>query len=260
VAVLATDWRYYQCPFSRRKQALMATDVFTADNDPHRRFYLYAAAAASGILFAGFAPTYFLKTFFDTPSLYPLLHFHGLLMTSWFVLFGVQTWLIESRRTRLHRRLGVFGAVLTLTILVVGSIVVGINARAGRVPPGAPIPVIVCLSFANLWVFSAFVATAVYFRRQGDIHKRLMLLATLQLLTAAIQRLPLDAISPNPLITVFGGLDLLVLTCLAYDTIVHRRLHPAFKWGAILTVIWPWLTIWFAGSGIWAQVTNRILS
>ncbi len=167
------------------------------------RFYLYALIFAAAVLFAGFARTYFLKALFGTPALYPLLHLHGIVMTSWFALFAVQTWLVSAHRTDLHRRLGIFGVLLTSIILVVGAAVVTINAREGRVPDAASVPVVIALSYANLLVFGALVAAAVYFRGRSEYHKRLMLLATLNLLSAAINRIPLDFIAAEAVFSAY---------------------------------------------------------
>jgi len=238
----------------------MATKPITLPASGHRGLYFYAVLAAAMIVFAGFAQSYFLKVFFGTPPLYPLLHLHGLVMTSWFVLFATQSWLIETHRVRLHRRLGIFGALLAAMILVVGGAVVTINAREGRVPPAAPIPVVVFLSYANLLVFGVLVGAAIYFRGRSEFHKRLMLLGTLNLLTAAITRIPLAFIQSGGLLTVFGLPDLFIVVCVAYDTLRHRRLHPAFAWGALLSIAWPVLAIWIGGSAAWAKVTTWLLS
>lgn len=217
----------------------MTTKPMTIPASTHRRFYFYAVLGASLIVFVGFAPSYFLKGFFGTPPLYPLLHFHGFIMTSWFVLFATQSWLIETHRVRLHRRLGIFGSLLAATILLVGAAVVTINAREGRVPENAPIPVILILSYINLLVFGLFIGTAIYLRRRSEVHKRLMLLATLNLLSAAVNRIPLDFIQGGGLLTVLGIPDLFILICVVYDTVRLRRLHPAFGWGALLSLVWP---------------------
>jgi hypothetical protein len=238
----------------------MATKTITLPASGHRGLYFYAVLGAAIIVFTGFAPSYFLKGFFGTPPLYPLLHLHGLVMTSWFVLFATQSWLIETHRVRLHRRLGIFGALLAAMILVVGAAVVTINAREGRVPPAAPIPVVVFLSYANLLVFGVLVGAAVYLRGRSEFHKRLMLLGTLNLLTAAITRIPLAFIQSGGLLTVFGLPDLFIVVCVAYDTLRHRRLHPGFAWGALLSIAWPLLAIWIGGSSAWAKVTTWLLS
>ena len=225
-----------------------------------RRFYFYALVCAALIVFAGFARTYFLKTIFGTPPLYPLLHMHGIVMTSWILLFGTQTWLVEARRTDLHRRLGVLGVLLALVILVVGAAVVTINGREGRVPAGAPIPVIMSFSYVNLLVFGILVGAAIYFRGRSEFHKRLMLLATLNLLSAAINRIPLGFIASGGLLSVFGLVDLFIVVCVVYDTLRYRRLHPAFAWGALLSIVWPGLALVIGGSSTWVKIATWLLN
>ena len=75
-------------------------------------FYTWVAVGTFLIVFAGFARTFYLKTLFGTRSLPLYLHLHGLMFTLWFVLFFVQARLVARHRVDLHRRLGVFGAVL----------------------------------------------------------------------------------------------------------------------------------------------------
>lgn len=159
-------------------------------------------------------------------------------MTSWFLVFGIQTWLIEKRRIDLHRRLGVFRAILAAMMLVFGAVVVTINAREGRVPENAPIPVILILSYINLLVFGLLVGTAIFLRRRSEIHKRFMLLATVNLLSPAVNRIPLDFIQGGGLLTVLGIPDLFILICVVYDTVRHRRLHPALGWGMFIMRSW----------------------
>jgi hypothetical protein len=238
----------------------MATKPITLPASGHRGLYFYAVLAAAIIVFAGFAQSYFLKIFFGTPPLYLLLHLHGLVMTSWFVLFATQSWLIETHRVRLHRRLGIFGALLATMILVVGAAVVTINAREGRVPPAAPVPVVVFLSYANLMAFGVLVGAAIYFRGRSEFHKRLMLVATLNLLPAAISRIQLDFIQSGGLLTVFGLPDLFIVVCVACDTLRHRRLNPAFAWGALFSIVWPAVAILMGGTSAWGHFTNWLLS
>jgi hypothetical protein len=261
MAGLALVLGYYRqrAQTASERRLTMSVQAQAIRRPARNRFYFYALLGAATVLFAGFAQTYFLKVFFATPSLYPLLHVHGFVMTAWFLLFGAQTWLVEARRTDLHRRLGVVGAILSIMIVVFGAIVVTINTREGRVPDAAAAPVIVLLSYANIFIFGAFVATAVCLRRRPEAHKRLMLLATLNLLSAAFSRIPLDFIQSGGVFAVFGLLDLFVLLCVAYDTWRHRRLHPAFAWGALVTFVWPALSIAAAGTTAWGRVVAPLI-
>src|SRR5512138_1053020 len=82
-----------------------------------RPLYVSAAIAAALIMFAGFAPTYYLKSAFGTPDLDAFRHLHGAVMTTWFALFLAQAWLAASGRIRLHRQLGAAGIVLAIVVL-----------------------------------------------------------------------------------------------------------------------------------------------
>ena len=75
-----------------------------------RLFYMGMSLAMALTVFAGFAPTFFLKLFSDSPPLSPLLHMHGLAFTSWYALFFTQTVLIANQRPDIHRKLGIAGA------------------------------------------------------------------------------------------------------------------------------------------------------
>src|SRR5436190_20325222 len=74
-----------------------------------RLFYVGISALIAATVFAGFAPTYFLKSYFGSPPLIPLLHLHGLVFSSWIVLLLTQTTLVAANRTDIHRRLAIAG-------------------------------------------------------------------------------------------------------------------------------------------------------
>ena len=76
---------------------------------PHTRSRFFVAMAILLLVAVaiGFAPTFYLKAFFETPDLPWYLHVHGATLTAWFALFFTQTALIAANRTALHRRLGV---------------------------------------------------------------------------------------------------------------------------------------------------------
>lgn len=63
-----------------------------------RKLFAGAAIGALVVVFAGFSRTYFLKFLYHTPALPWLVHLHGAVMTSWFVLFFAQTSLISRHR------------------------------------------------------------------------------------------------------------------------------------------------------------------
>ena len=204
-----------------------------------RPLYRWAPLGALAVVFAGFARTFYLRDVFGSPPLSGLLILHGVLMTAWFVLFIVQARLVAAGRTDLHRRLGVGGAMLALAILIVGPIVAITAAKLGH-SPGPPPLVFLVVPLADMVVFALLVGCGLAFRHRSDVHKRLMLLSSVGLLTAAIARIPVDAWHRAGIVAYFSTTILLVLACVAYDTLKHRRVHPAFAWGACLIILsWP---------------------
>jgi hypothetical protein len=215
-----------------------------------RRFFTAMSVAAAITVFAGFAPTYFLKSVFGRPALSPLLHVHGLLFTSWIVLFVIQTSLVAAKRTYIHRRLGIVGGILAIGMLFAGFFAALDAARRGATTPGGP-PALQFLAIPlfDLPVFAILVGAGLYFRRQTAVHKRLLMLATIHLLPAAIARLPhVGAAGP---LAFFGLTDLLIVVCWIYDRVVRGRIHPAFLWGGLFVILSQPLRILISGTDTW---------
>jgi hypothetical protein len=136
-----------------------------------RRFFTGMAVAVAVSVFAGFAPTHYLKSLYGTPALSPLFHFHGMLFTAWILLFLTQTTLIAVKRTDLHRRLGIVGGLLAVAMLVVGTAVAVASAKRGpQTPlPGFPLPLeLLTTPLGALSSFAALVAAGLYKRRKRD--------------------------------------------------------------------------------------------
>jgi hypothetical protein len=80
-------------------------------------------------------------------------------------------------------------------------------------------------------VFAPLVAAAVYYRRQAAMHKRLMLIATISLVGAAMARVTGTPGAGGPPV-FFGVPDLLLVAGMIYDRRTRGAVHPAYKWGA----------------------------
>lgn len=223
-----------------------------AGRDAGRSFYTLAALTAAVIVFAGFAQTYYLKLWFGTPDLPALRHTHGLIMTLWYVLFIVQARLVAVRRVGLHRRLGIAGAILAALVVIVG-VMTAIDAARRGASPGPPPLIFLAVPLADMVVFATLVAAALWLRNRPDHHRRLMLLSSLSMLPAAIGRLPLEFIRNGGALAFFGLSDLIIIAAVAWDTFAHRRLHPAFGWGALLVVASHPLRLVLAGTDVWMR-------
>jgi hypothetical protein len=231
-------------------------------SDPRfdRPFFLGISVVFLALVFWTFARTFYLKAFFATPVLTPLVHFHGIVMSGWVVLLVVQSSLIAAHRVRWHRRVGVFGAGWAVLLVILGSVTT-VHAAArevrGHTPQAAEFVIVMGLDLLQMILFAAYVGAAIWLRRRPDYHKRLMLLTIACMLPDALARLPVSFMT-DPLILL--GINVFVILCVGIDTVRHRRLHPAFGWGggafiAVFNVALPA----FAMSG-WVALASRWLS
>jgi hypothetical protein len=192
------------------------------------------ALTALASVFVGFAPTYYLRPRYQSTPLPLYLHAHGFLFTAWIVLFIAQTMLVAARRVDLHRRLGWIGAVLAAMMLV-AAVTAGILSGRREVAAGHADAAFTFLTtpFLGALVFIVLVGAAVYYRRRPEAHKRLMLLATISLLDAAVARWPLALVTTTAW-AFYVLTDLFVAVAIVYDLASRRRIHPVYLWGGLL--------------------------
>jgi hypothetical protein len=193
------------------------------------------ATAAMLTVFAGFAPTYYFRSLTGTAPLSVLIHAHAVANSAWIVLFLGQATLVATGHTAVHRRLGIFGAVLATLIVVLGIITAVHGARSGWNPSRGAFPdalAFMMVGLRDIVVFAAFVTAGLCFRTRGEVHKRLMLLGTIGgLMWPAIARMPVVA---GRLPAMLGLMAVLVIAPPVCDLLARRRLHPIDVWGGLV--------------------------
>jgi hypothetical protein len=228
----------------------MSEHPMTAHQRRDRKFFTFMAIALALTVFVGFAPTFYLKPFFGGPPLRLLVVVHGCVFTAWIAVFVTQAVLVAKGRTDLHRRLGVAGAVIAATLTVVGLMTAISAAARGVAPPGVPSPLsFFAIPFFAIVMFTIFVGAGLYLRGNSETHKRLMLLGTIEILGAAVARLPLPW---PPIPPVFFALtDMFVLAGVIYDVATRGRVHRAYVWGGLLILVSQPLQLIISGTDAW---------
>ena len=202
-----------------------------------RLFYIGMVIAIVITVFAGFSRTFYLRPYFQPQPLIPLLILHGVVFSSWIVLLVTQTTLVATKRTRTHMRLGIAGGLLASLMIVIGTVTAIVRAKGPSPVPGVNPLSFLTIPLGDMLVFATLVGMAFYFRRRADMHKRLMLLATIAILPAAVARLPFAFIQQYGPLAFFGLSDLFIVPCLIYDMVTRRRPHRATVLGGALIVI-----------------------
>lgn len=231
-----------------------------------RLFYFGMATAILVTIFAGFAPSFYLRgvltPYAPIRAMSPLVLLHGLLFTGWVMLFAVQAGLISAGRVDLHRKLGVLGFFMVAAMIVVGTLAAlhGVARHSG--PPDVAPLVWLAVPLVDVPVFGGLIGAALYNRRRPQTHKRLMLIATIGMLMPATGRLPWPASVPFPVIILLTyGLFLtpLVLWDVASTGRVQRATigGSAYLLGSWALRLGVWQTAaWLAFAGWAASLVN----
>jgi hypothetical protein len=219
-----------------------------------RRFYEFTALAMFGTVFLGFARSFFLRPLFPAWPSPPetIFYVHGAAFTAWLVLLVAQPVLVGIGRTDLHRSLGWIGAALAGAMVALGTAGALVAARRPAGFFGVPIPPLqfLVVPFFDMVLFAPFVALAIARRRDTQSHKRLMLLATVNLLAAGIARWPFAMMSGGPPV-YFGLEDLFIVALAAWDFRSRGRLHPATLWGGLAIIVSQPLRLVLSGTAAW---------
>lgn len=223
-----------------------------------RVFYGAMTFIIAALILAGFAPSFFLAPYFERPPLIPLMIVHGIVMTSWLALFITQTVLVAAGRTALHRKLGIAGAVMIGVVFVLATIMTIHNANIAPADHD-PHPAMV-IPLGDVLLFAVLAAAAVYFRRKPETHKRLMILANINVVAPAVARLPLPQLPFFGFFTFWAVVDILVLVGPIYDLARGRKLHPAYLWGGLLIMAMQPIRVLMLGSPTWHAFAEMLTS
>ena len=157
---------------------------------------------------------------------------HGAALTAWFIWFCVQTTAVNCGRVDLHRRLGAIGITIGILVLLSGAVsAMGLAPRLldkfGNIDADFPrIAGVVWGNIGILVAFTGFLVAAVLNRKRPEIHKRLMLLASIGITLPAfgrIAKLPIIKVPEAPF--TFAGLLVFLIMLAIFDKINNGRVH-----------------------------------
>ena len=233
-------------------------------------FFTVMPAVILLLVVAGFTRTLFARPVFHPAPIPPYLYVHGIVLTCWFVWACVQSLLVSAGRIANHRRWGAVGACFAVAVFaaalmasfgsvsrkpfdldasasVMGSGLSGITVAQFRSS-------VVWGNIVNAVSFAVFVAGAVIYRRRTQIHKRLMLLASISIVEPALARMarwPGLGGEQGPFIPVVVWS--LIAALVLYDLVTRKRVE------ACTAIAIVWLLIVRNGA-VWVANTHLGLS
>jgi hypothetical protein len=223
-----------------------------------RKFYVVLAVLMLLLIFIGFWPSYYGPLMEGRAEAPLLLHVHGVIYIGWMALLIVQVTLAARGQIRTHRALGQVGIGYGALVWVVGLIVsfaapaFNVNSGEWTVDQAAafiPIPL------GDMVLFGSFFLAAVLNRNKPELHKRLMLLATMAILFAAAFRLQNAGVS-IPVAIVVWYVPLAI--AMVYDLVQRGRVHMLYVVGAIVMGL-ALLRLPFGNTEAWLSIGRPIV-
>jgi hypothetical protein len=187
-----------------------------------------------------------------------LLWFHGAAFTAWIGLYIAQSALVRLHRVSVHRALGWFGAALAASMVISGFLVSVVMMRFDitvlHLKTVAPF---LSILWCYMIVFGACMALAIYVRKRPEYHRRLVFIASCQLMQAAFVRLHYIGIHD----LFFPALDVLILAGILRDLLVDGRVNRVYRFGFPAVIVLQALAtcLQLANPSWWRGATQAIL-
>lgn len=184
----------------------------------------------------GFTKTYFGAGMVMAPLPNLLIHVHGAAFTLWMVLLVVQTTLISTRHVKWHMQLGVAGFCLSVAMVVLGLLAAVDAMRRGSGPLGLDAVSFFVIPVSGMLQFSVLVFFAYRLRRVAEAHKRLITIATIAIMDAAVGRWPIAVLQQHPPLQDLVILAFLLLMVF-YDLFSLHRFSKYTLWASLFVIV-----------------------
>jgi len=223
-----------------------------------RYFYLFMSLVLAALVILGFSRTVNTSLFHATPPRPLLLWIHGAAFSTWVVFFIAQSALVRARKVSVHRLLGWIGAALAAVMVVLGLTIAVVMTRFDTVVlQQKGVAAFLSVPFTDMIIFGSCIAMAIYWRKKSEYHRRLVFIATCQLMDAAIGRF--DFMFNHNLF--FPALDCLIAFGMVRDWVVDKRVHKVYLYALPSLIVVQSLAIyaWRINPKWWQAITQAIM-
>ncbi len=214
-------------------------------------FHLWMALLMAGFVFTGFGMSYIgpllTGTFRPAP---PIVHLHGAVFFSWMVLLIAQSLLVNVKNVRLHRSLGMFGISVGTLVAVMGATMQIVGASTTTLKGSGP--GVFFLGFVAPPSFAILFAMAIRAVRTPEVHRNLMLIATISILMPGINRVYMRGVGLDyvPFFLTYLTMDIMLAAVLWHERQVAGRISRTTWIGAAIVFV-PQLFLRLVSSQPW---------
>lgn len=221
-------------------------------------FYFCMSLLVAAVVVNGFSRTVDHNLIHATPVRPWLLWVHGSVFSGWVAFFIFQSALVRTHKVKLHRLTGWFGAGLGAVIPVLGistaMVMDRFNVLTFHLPAGAAS--FFAIQALDMVSFTTAFWLAVLWRGKPEFHRRLVLIATCALTSAAWARWPHSSV---PL--AYCGVDGLIMLGVVRDLIVNRKIHAVYRYALPMLIVLQTVMVelWLRHPAWWEKATETIV-
>jgi uncharacterized membrane protein YozB (DUF420 family) len=238
--------------------------ALASDRQREHLFFTGMAVAMALVVLIGFGRSFFFAFMWrehdPDASTEPVYYIHGALAAAWMAFAIFQPLLIRRRKVQWHRRLGWVGAALAGAVMLTGVYVAVLSGARG---PGSPLPPtppdFLGVIASGIVIFGVFVCLAVVYRRNGQAHKRLMYLATVNLIQAAVVRIPWSFVHSAGPWTTYPVAYAFILPLFVWDWRTQGRIHFATLWGGLGIALSLPIRLWLSETSAWLTAAGWLI-
>lgn len=223
----------------------------------------FTAIAMLGIIaiLVGFLKTFIIPIISGTKSWPLAIYVHASLVFGWVLIFLIQSLLIQNRKYETHISIGRWAAFIAVGAAV--SIIPASFYQIDRelkegLGQTAISPIVGSLASATM--FLNLVILGIVYRKRPQVHKRLMLLATILLIWPAWFRwrhyFP-SVRRPDIWFAVVLA-DSLIIVAFVWDWLKNKRIHPALLCGGLFIITESVIEILLFDSREWRIIANAV--
>ncbi len=223
-----------------------------------RYFYLGMSLVMAGLVILGFSRTVNTSLFHANPPRPLLLWIHGAAFSTWVLFFIAQSALVRARKVSVHRFLGWFGAGLATLMVVLGVTIAVVMTRFDiGVLQQKGVASFIAIPFTDMIIFGSCIAMAIYWRKKPEYHRRLIFIASCQLMDAAIGRFDFMF---NHSIFYFAA-DCLIVLGMVRDWVVDKRVNEVYLYALPSMIVLQSFAIyaWRIDPAWWQAITTAIV-
>ena len=230
--------------------------ISTVSANTRPKIYVGLTALMAAVVAVGFWPSYFGQLIHGLPDRPWIIHVHGAVFVGWMTLLAVQVGLAATGRVRAHRKLGSFGIAYGFLVLILGLIagfaapVIHFSAGEWSMDQAAGF---LLLILGDMVLFGGFFIGAIVYRRQPEVHKRLMVLATVALVFAGAGRMEYLAMPVRLAIWLSP-----VVAGMVYDRVTRGSVHRTY-WVGLAVLVVLFARVFLLESEAWLRIGRPLL-